>query len=70
MKISRKRRQMILDAVSDAMLETMKEQLSSDEREELEHPPETWSSGTKEKFDLLSELEYRTCFKIEKVLDE
>ncbi len=69
MKISRKRRAMILNAIGEAMTETISDCLSPEEQEELAHPPDSWSDGIKQIFDLLSEFEYKACVKVEKVLN-
>lgn len=64
MAISGKKRRQVLNAISGATLEV----LDAVAPEWKDGTPETWDRETKEKFDLITEMEVKVCRAVERVL--
>ena len=66
MKISKKKRCEISEAINDAYIEVLNEFFPDDE---MEVPPDMWDDETKRKFDMLAILEANVQRKVKAVLD-
>lgn len=67
MRISKKRRKMIIDAISQAFEETILEHFN---KRDMDDRPENWADDIRERFDALSEMQHRSQQLVNETLDK
>jgi len=66
-RISKKNKRRIFDSLDSSLNEILSEYFDKDE---IEHPPDTWFEETREKFDLLNEYRNAIQVKLEEVIND